>query len=394
MEEQTHEQTSTEQTQEQTMSEQDALLAIEILNKTLEYRPQIQKAILGDELQALPPDEKSNELFSPRVAIHYIGEAGNIPSLYFRFIGAVSPIVEAFFYPIEAVHAFLTEARGFARWISKPDVSEEEIEKIAFDRAMEITLIMIDNFYRRAELMMESFTYEVIAQWRRENRQRTIQYYAERGEILEKRKDPTLDKFVNDYAKDVLQLWKFQGQTQENWRKLVLVEQYEAVNRHWKRLSKLLSESDWREYAKAGKFEDTPEDLLNKLENGDRLDNTAVGNRLSELAIEHAARRAGLIKKRGVSDSIIKQRQNGIKVTGYTSTQLFNFLKEGRELKERLKAVQGNPTKERTPVSVEQNADSAQIKKAKSFKQKWEYVQAKIGESVEQNGDPAQEEKS
>jgi hypothetical protein len=46
------------------------LLAIEILKKALEYRPRIQKAILGNELQALPPDEKANEWFSPRVAIH------------------------------------------------------------------------------------------------------------------------------------------------------------------------------------------------------------------------------------------------------------------------------------------------------------------------------------
>ena len=394
MEEQTQEQNSNEQAEEQVISDQDALLSIEILKKALEYRPHIRKAILGDELQTLPPDEKANELFSPRVAIHYIGEAGNIPSLYFRFIGAEAPVVEAFFYPIEAVYRFLTEARAYARWISKPDVSEEEIEKIAFERAIDITLIMIDNFYKRAELMMDSLIYEVIAQWRIENNQRTIQYHAERGNILEKRKDPTLENLLNIHAEDVLELWKSQGQTEENWRRLRLAEEYEAVYKHWKRLSKMLSEEDWREYAKAGKFEDTPDDLLNKICNADRFDGGAVERRVSELAIEHAARRVRLVKKRGVSESVLKLRQEGIKATGYTSTQLFSFLKEGRELIGKLKAAQGNPAKERTPVSVEQNADSAQIKKANSFKQKMEYVKAKIGGTVEQNGEPAQEEKS
>jgi hypothetical protein len=370
------------------------LLTIEILKKALEYRPQIRRAILGDELKALPADERANELFSPRVAINYIGEADNIPSLYFRFMGAEAPVVEAFFYPIEAIYSFLTEARAYARWVSRPETSEEEIEKFAFDKAIDITLIMIDNFYRRAELMMDSFVYEVKAQWQIENTQRTIQYHAERGNILEKRKDPTLENLLNIYTKDVLKLWKFQGQTQENWRKLLLAEEYENVYRHWKRLSKMLSDGDWREYAKAGKFQDTPDDLLDKLENADRFDEVAAEHRLSELAIEHAARRVGLVKKRGVSDSVIKLRQKGIRATGYTSTNLFIFLKEGRELKERVKAIQGNPVKERTPVSVEQNADSAQIKKAKSFKQKLEYVQTKIGEQGEQNGDSAQEEKS
>jgi len=379
----------TEQIEKQTMSEQDVLLSIEILTEALEYRPQIKRAILGDELQALPAEEKANEFFSPRVAVHYIGEAGNIPSLYFRFIGAEAPVVEAFFYPIEAVYSFLTEARDYARWISKPEVADEEIEKIAFDRAIDITLLMIDNFYRRAELMMDTFICEVIAQWRIDNSQRAIQYHAERGNILEKRKDPTIENLLKIYTKDVLKLWKYQGQTAHNWRILNLAEEYDAIYRHWRRLSKMLSEDDWRDYAKVQKFQDTPDDLLDKLDNADRLDNSATDKRLSELAIEHAARRVRLIKKHGVSESVIRQRQSGIKATGYSSVQLFNYLKEGRELKERLKAAEGNPAQERTPVSVEQNSDSAQVKKANSFKQKLKFVQEKIGESIEQNGNSA-----
>ncbi len=366
MEERTQEPNPSKQPEEQSMSEQDALLAIEILKKALEYRPQIQKAILGDELEALPPDEKANEWFSPRVSIQYVGEGGNIPSLYFRFIGAEAPIVEALFYPIEAVYFFLTEARSYARWISKPEVTEEEIEKIAFDGAIDMTLIMIENFYRRAELMMGNFTYEVIAQWRTQNRQDVIQYHAEQGNILERRKDSTLENLLKIYTKDVLQLWKYQGQTRENWRKLVLSEEYGPILKHWKRLSKMMSEDeDWQEYVKAGKFHDTPDDLLKKLADIDRRDAQTIDLKMSELAIEHAARRVSLIKKAGLSDSILERRKKGIKVSGYSSGQLFEYLKEGRDLAAQLNEQQELLAQERQTAATEQESESVQIKKRK-----------------------------
>jgi hypothetical protein len=347
------EQNAETQAGEQGISDKDTLLSIEILQKALENRPQIQKAIHGDDLKALSADERALELSSPRVAIHYTGEAGNVPSLYFRFIGDHAAVAEAIFCPIEAVYSFLIAARAYARWVSKPGTSEEEIEITAFNRAIDMTLIMIDTIHKRAELMMDSFISEVIAQWRMQNRQNVMHYHAERGNILAKRKDRTLETLLKIHARDVLQLWRFQGETLENWRKINLADEYEIIYRHWKRLSKWIGEDEWREYAKAGKFRDTPDDLLNKLENVDRLNETDTEFRLSGLALEHAARRVGLIKKRDVSDAVIKLRQEGVRATGYTSTQLFNHLKEGRELKERLEAIQGSTGQERAPISAE-----------------------------------------
>ncbi len=66
------------------------------------------------------------------------------------------------------------------------------------------------------------------------------------------------------------------------------------------------------DFAKSGRFQDTPDDLLKKLEDSDRFDAEAIGSKLSELAVEHAARRVGLIKKSSVSESAIKNRQKGI----------------------------------------------------------------------------------
>ncbi len=381
--------------EEQGIKVEDALLAIEIFKKALEHRPFIKKAILGQDFQALSTEERLNEVLTRRIALHYADDEGKIPCLFFRFVGDESPIVEAVFYPFEAVLAFLAEARSYAQWTSLPDQTDEDKEKRAVQYAIDLTLIMIDNFYRRGELMMNSFTSEVIAQWRIENRQKLIQYQAERGDKIELFKDPTLEKLLKDYTNEVLQLWKYQGQTLENFRKFRLAEEYDAIYKHWKLISKVAGEDfDWRIYAKAQKFQDTPDDLLDKLENTDRVDKKAVENRISELALEHAARRVGLIKKRGVSESIIGLRKKGVRASGYTSAQLFSFLKEGRVLRERWKANQEALAQGETPKSLELDGQSAQAEKVKAFEQRLKFIKGKSEETVEQNRDSAQEEKS
>ncbi len=377
--------------EEQRLTEQDALLAIEIFTKALGYRSQIGKSIIGEEYLALSPEERLNEMLTPRITFHI---DGNVPCLFFRFVGDESPVIEAFFYPIEAVYAFLAEARSYFKWLNLSDRTDEELEVMAIDRATEMALIMIDNFYPRAEMMMDSFISEVIAQWRFQNRQNIIHYHAERGNPLPRQKAVLLDLIIKDYAKKIGQLWKYQGQTSENWHKLSLAEEYGAIYKHWKRLSRMSSDDeDWREYAKAGKFQDTPDDLLDKLENTDRLDVKIVEHKVSELAVEHAARRVRLIKKHGVSESVIKQRKEGVRVTGYSSAQLFEFLKQGRELIANWKATQETLAQEKAPDLLEQNGETAQATKVKSLEQKIKFIESKSDKSVEQNGDSAQEEK-
>jgi hypothetical protein len=126
----------------------------------------------------------------------------------------------------------------------------------------------------------------------------------------------------------------------------------------------------------------------------ERPNNKAVENRISELALEHAARRVSLIKKHSVSESVLKQRKKGVTVTGYTGSQLFNFLKEGRKLIKRWETTQEALAQGKVPDAVEQDSDSAQVKKVKSFEQKLKSIQANDEHSVEQNGDSAQQEKS
>jgi hypothetical protein len=93
---------------------------------------------------------------------------------------------------------------------------------------------------------------------------------------------------------------------------------------------------NWRDYAKNEKHKDTPDDLLNKLLDVDRSTDETTSNKISELAIEHAARRVGIIKKSGVSEYARNKRKEGVKVSDYSSQQLFTFLKEGKDIKQKV----------------------------------------------------------
>lgn len=381
-----------EQTGEEGISVQDALLAIDVFKKALEHRSGIPKAIVGEEYLALSPEERLNEMLTRRVSYHF---SDKISYLFFRFVGAESPIVEAYFYPIEAICSFLDEARSFVQRTTSPDRTEEEREKVVIQHATEMTLIMVDSFYPRAELMMYSFTSEVISEWHRQTKNNLFHWYAERGTPLPYQRDRLLGNTIKDYAKKVSEFWKYQGQTYESWQKIRFAEEYEAIYKHWRRLSKMVGDDDLRVYAKGPQpFQDTPDDLLERLENTDRLDSKTVENKVSELALEHAARRVRLIKKRNVSESVLNQRKKGVRATGYTFAQLFSFLKEGRELIEKNKMIQEALTQEKVAAELEHNGDSAQVKKLKSFEQKMKSIQGSRAESVEQKSDSAQQEKS
>ncbi len=151
---------------------------------------------------------------------------------------------------------------------------------------------------------------------------------------------------------------------------------------------------DWRDYAKAGKFSDTPDDLLNRLLDVDRSSDETTSNKVSEIAIEHATRRAGLIKKTGVSEYARNKRKEGIKVSDYSSQQLFIFLKEGRELKQKVEENEKRLAQVETESSFEQVSQSALEEKRKSLEQKIKFVQDKIENQLEQKAKSAQAENS
>ncbi len=270
----------------------------------------------------------------------HMGPSGKFPCLFFRFVGNESPVVEAIFYPYEAILSFLSHSRAYFRWLNIPERTDQEKESMAREQAVEMTLIMIDSFHQRAELMMDSYVSEVIGQWRLQKTENILHFQAERGERVRRDKNPALGLAIKDYTREVTEFWKYQGRAYAGGQKIRFVAEYEQVYPHWRLLSKMSSEDRWREYAKAGKFQDTPDDLLEKLENMDRSDHQAVDLKVSDLALEHAGRRARLINKQGISESVIRQRKAGIRATGYTRTQLYNLLKDGRQINERIRQAE------------------------------------------------------
>jgi hypothetical protein len=372
-----------------TISPADAKLAVEILKKALEYRP-LPPAIVGQAFSSLTHEERLTESMTPRMALSYADEGKALPTLYFRFVGDAASIVEAIFYPYQAILTFLAEARDFGTIIYPLGSDETKRAQFVFDRSVEMTLIMLDHFYQRAELMMESFTWEVITQWQLQNTQRVIHYQAELGEVVPKKKDKSLENALTHYTEQILNLWKWQGQTVETNRKLRLAEDYEAIYMHWKRLLGMVGHEDWLEYTKPKKFADTPDDLLAKLPDIDRRDEETTKSRLSGFAVEHAARRAGLIKKHGVDPSILKKRRNGIKATGYSASHLFQYLKEGRELLIKWKEREAFMTQAREGIALEQAVNSAPMEKANSLEQNIQFSQTENRSPGEQIPDSAQ----
>jgi len=314
------------------ISVEDGALAIEIFLKALTFRPQIQQKTFGQDFAGVSIQQIIPEMLEPRVMVLHMGPAGKFPCLFFRFVGAESPVIEAIFYPYEAILFFLSQARSYIQWATPPSLTDEEKESLARDEALQMTLIMLDSFYRRFELTMDSFTSEVFAHWRLQQTEKIVHYKAERGEKIPPGRNPVLGMALKNYTKELTQFWKYLDRAYGGGQKVRFVAEYDDVYPHWKRLHRMSSEDGWREYAKAGRFQDTPDDLLEKLDNMDRSDQGAVEVKLSDLALEHAGRRARLVNRSGISRSVIRQRKAGIRVTGYTRAQLYNYLKEGRNI--------------------------------------------------------------
>jgi hypothetical protein len=363
------------------ISEEDAYVTIKIIEKALEYRPAIKEAIMGEKFMALSEGERVSETLTARIAKHQVGK---LPCIFFRSVGDDVTLAEGIFYPIESVFAFLDEARFFYKKHRRPEQTDEDIEKIAVDTAVEMFLIMLDNFYQRILLMAGSFVEETIAEWHYLNRKRLLRLYSEKGNKIDRVKDSTLKSCIDDYSKKLLQLWEYQGQTEENYLKIRLAEEYDGgIYDHWNFLGSVVSKHNWRIYSKPEPFEDTPDDLLEQLENRiDRRNEETTKRKLSELAIEHAARRVGLVKVY-TSKTVYEKRKAGVNVTDYDSGTLFGFLKEGRDLIAQLKARR----------EAEQSHDSAQLKNKNLVEQNMKYIQTESEKSEKPNSDSAQGEK-
>lgn len=376
------------------ISLEDGFRAVEVVKKALSYRPFIKEGLFGERYLELSEEQRREEFLSPRISIFYPDKDKNIPALFLRIMGEEGPLTESIFYPVEAAWSFLKEGRNNLQQNRPPDWTDKQVEDKAFEHAVDMMLIMIDNIYPRALIMMESFTMETIAQWYFEHHRNIINYFSNRGDKVPRARDMMMDNTLKDYSAKVKQMWKYQAQGSDAWRKVEFADQYDLLYRHWRNLARLAGEAEdnLEDYAKAGQFDDTPDDLVKKLMNIDRDSPETTDNRVSELALEHAARRVRLIKTSSAGEWARQKRKEGVPVSDYSSAQLFAFLKEGKEAK--LRAEEGRRIQDRlaTYPVPDGDSDAALKEKRKLLEQKLEFVRKNSQETPEENDGLAMEQ--
>lgn len=317
---------------------EDFLLATEIIKKAISLRPDIKEAVSPNQQKDLSNEDRIHHLFAPTRSFFFVDEDKILPALLFRFAGEESPLCEMFFHPLDYVLLYINEARRIVKCLYF-DEEEKERDRVIFNYSLDMTLLLIDTFYHRMELSFDYLPFEIVGQWHQTKHLEALELKARAGEKVTNSKDPYLLNVLESLGKDIRQFWKYQNKLGGKWRNTAFAEEYNSVFKHWLLLLKIASDDsyDLKDYARAGKFKDTPDDLLDNLENMDRSNNDQ-NKKISEIALEHAARRVGIFKKTSVSEHIRNKRKAGIVASGYSPAQLFNFLEEGREVLNKINA--------------------------------------------------------
>jgi len=268
--------------------EKDAYIVLEIIEKTIEVM-NINEQISDVDFAALTEHERYIERITPRIEKFKLNE--KLSTIFIRFIGDETPIAEALFYPIEAVWSFLDTARNYFN-TPGTTLTEDEIEKFAFNKAVDMFSIMLRTIYPRVMATIGSMTDETINEWYRQQNEDFREYYSRQGVVVPNNQ-PNIKKvqkeIFNDHNKQVSGVWERYRKNNENFQKMRFAEQYEKLKEHWDTISFLYrAKKDWLGYAKMDGFQDTPDDLLEEMKGSHHRG-------MSLKALEHAARKIGLI---------------------------------------------------------------------------------------------------
>ena len=261
---------------------------------------------------------------APMVVVRKWDNGETFLNIAFFYDGIITVLAD--YNPVVSILDFLGEARQLIT-TRFPHWTDDEKEKHSQIEAFKMTIMLFSRLYPRWNLTMQNFVSEVIQAWFIEWRKWEAQVYSESGIKPSPVSEIKLFRdLFKGYENDLLKLWLDVPDRKLEEKKIQFAREYPAILKHWQKLRSWCrnQDADWREYAKAGKFLDTPDDLLDKLENSE-------ADKTFHLALEHGARRAGLLKL-SQDAQILEKRAKQIKVTGYTPRQLLNFLEEGQKL--------------------------------------------------------------
>lgn len=306
------------------MLEEDAYIVLDIIKKAIELI-NLPPLMSDQEYIALTNEQRYQELMTRRICSFNVGD--DVPCIFFRFVGDETPLANVVFFPIEAVQSFLDTARDYFN-TPGTTVTPEEIEKYAFDEAVEMFCLMLRNIYPIITATMGSITNETINEWHRQQNERYRAHSGRSGMIIPSHEPVTKkirDDIIKDYSNEVKNIWEREKKGFENFQKRRFAEEYEKLYEHWGTISLLYRiKKDFLGYAKRKGFEDTPDDLLEELKGSHHRG-------ISRKALEHAARRVLLVNLNTEDPEIIEKRKNGIKASGFSDTTLYKYYDEGKK---------------------------------------------------------------
>jgi hypothetical protein len=273
-------------------------------------------------------EEKTRELSTPRVVAHMEDET---PTVFLRFVEMGMPLIEAIYYPHFAAEIFFENAKTTLKDYYGFD--EIALDERARKEAVNMLITMFRRLYARMSITMAQILDETTLDWQKKEWEIFGRVSAPEGIKLPRIKhSERFNNLSSSYNKDVKAIWKNEEQKRDDWDKLQLAKEYPSILNHWEKLQKdLRNNIDWREYAKAGKFSDTPDDLLDLLLDTER-------KKLSFLAVEHTARRIGIMNIHGAKESDREKWKQGITVTGYDAQHLLDLKTDGNKLLKKLRS--------------------------------------------------------
>jgi hypothetical protein len=277
------------------------------------------------------------------------------PGVWIRFADEQRVVAEAILYPLYPAQIFIEQSRAMIGWrVERYNVPEEEREKIVFDNAVLMLRYLLNYIHRRVDLALGNMVYEILDVRQTELRMWDEERYMAAGIPLRyKNTDEYRTTLFNEYVTEIKKLWNMPSPggskpdvfaTDEQLK--IFAREYPALLKHWRNVAKWRKadpDGNWRAHAKVDQ-EDTPEDLL------DRLDDLDPYTRQpSRLAHEHAARRAQILRAENCDEETINARQRGIPATGCSESQLSRLRRRGERL---------NKGNQDSPMSDTGNRDS------------------------------------
>jgi hypothetical protein len=259
--------------------------------------------------------------------ITYESSKAGDPIVRLRFYDEGYQIAEAVYDPVMAALGFLNRAEEF--WQTRLPKDAPEHDEIVYASAVNMLVWMLSKMHLRMWIAMGDLADETWHDWAGRQCAFEEKQYRAQGVKFNYNISGTRTQFLQTQQKQIRELWEWtKGGSEREYdppveQKKQFALEYPTISKHWEDINRWCRREDrpnWREHAKVTPFEDTPDFLLDRLEDSDP-------ESLSTLALEHAARRVGICKPRTTT----AERDETTPGSGLSRSTLYRILGEGKK---------------------------------------------------------------